>query len=197
MRRVVYVARHGETDWNAQARWQGHTNVPLNETGRDQARVLAKTLRAAGLAAVVSSDLSRAMETAAIVGAELSVALAYVDPNLRERALGVFEGLTRQECETLYPAAWQAWLESKRVPPGGEAHEALRARMIAAMDRVATGVARDDAPALVVSHGGAMRSIVAVATGEMPPPVANGAVWRLTWEGEQGLGRIVTAERLG
>jgi probable phosphoglycerate mutase len=191
MRRLLYLARHGETDWNAQMRWQGHTDVPLNETGRAQARALAQSLRSTGLAGVVASDLSRAHETARIVAVELGLAVAYVDPGLRERAFGVFEGLTREECETLHAEAWGAWLESKRPPRGGEAHEALTARVVAAVCRVAEHVATPEAPALVVSHGAALRALVTATTGETPPPVKNGAVWRLVWEG-----RITAAEPL-
>jgi probable phosphoglycerate mutase len=183
MRRLVYVARHGETDWNAQMRWQGHTDVPLNDTGRAQARALAESLRSSRLAAVVASDLSRAHETARIVAAELGLAVAYVDPALRERAFGVFEGLTREECETLHAEAWGAWLESKRPPRGGEAHEVLTERVVAAVSRVAEQVATEEASALVVTHGAALRALVTAATGEVPPPVKNGAVWRLVWEG--------------
>jgi probable phosphoglycerate mutase len=183
MPRVLYVARHGETDWNAQLRWQGHTDVPLNDNGRAQARALARTLRPAGLAGVVASDLSRAHETAHIVAVELGLRVAYTDPGLRERAFGVFEGLTRAECESQHPDAWGAWLESRRPPQGGEAHEVLSARIVAAVGRVAVSVATEDAPALVVTHGGALRALVAAATGETPPPVANGAVWRVVWEG--------------
>jgi broad specificity phosphatase PhoE len=182
MLRLVYVARHGETDWNAANRWQGRTDIPLNDRGRAQARALAGRLRLIPFAAVVSSDLSRAYETARIVGSELKVALAYVDPELRERSFGVFEGLTRAECEAQYPGAWRAWLEHRTAPRGGEASEALRARMVAAVARVCQDVARDDAPALVVTHGGSLRAVVAAVTGEMPPPVENTEVWVLAWE---------------
>jgi probable phosphoglycerate mutase len=190
MPRLLYVARHGETDWNAQMRWQGHTDVPLNDTGRAQARALAQALRSSSpLAGVVASDLARAHETARIVAAELGLAVAYVDPGLRERAFGVFEGLTREECETLHAEAWGAWLESKRPPRGGEEHEALTVRVVAAVCRVAEQVATEEAPALVVTHGAALRALVTATTGEVPPPVKNGAVWRFVWQG-----RIAAAE---
>jgi broad specificity phosphatase PhoE len=191
MRRLVYVARHGETDWNAANRWQGRTDIPLNDSGRAQARALAERLRAAGIATVVTSDLSRAQETGRIVAAELNVALAYVDPELRERSFGLFEGLTRAECEAQHAEAWRAWLEHRTPPRGGEASDALRTRMMAAVERVGEGVAREGAPALVVTHGGAMRAVVAALTGEMPPPAANAEVWVLAWEG-----RLIAAERM-
>jgi broad specificity phosphatase PhoE len=189
MRRVLYVARHGETDWNAEVRWQGHTDIPLNDTGRAQARALAQRMRAAGLAGVVASDLSRAQETAEIVAVELGLSVAYTDRELRERRFGVFEGLTREQCETQHPEAWAAWVESRRPPSGGEAHDLVIARVVAALGRVAERVATAEAPALVVTHGGALRAMVASATGAIPPPVANGAVWKVVWEG-----RIVAAE---
>ncbi len=183
MRRLVFVARHGETDWNAAGRWQGHTDVPLNENGRAQAKALAVRLRGSRLAGVVASDLSRAHETARIVAAELGVTVAYVERELRERSFGVFEGLTRTECETDHAEAWQAWLAHRKPPRGAEGIEVLTARMVAAVGRVAETVAGEDAPALVVTHGGALRSVVASVTGELPPLVENGAVWVLVWEG--------------
>ena len=86
--KLLYLARHGETDWNAVGRWQGHTDVPLNATGEAQARALAEVLRGAGLSMVISSDLARAQETARIVAGLLDVPLAYVDVDLRERSFG-------------------------------------------------------------------------------------------------------------
>ena len=189
-RRLLYLVRHGETDWNAAERWQGHTDVPLNETGRAQARAVAEALRSLRLSAVVASDLSRAQETARIVAAELGIAVAYFDAALRERSFGCFEGLTREECDRLHPVAWRAWLAERRPPAGAEAHETLTARVVAAVARAAECVARDDAPALLVTHGGALRAIVAAATGQLPGPVKNAEVWRLVWE--EGL---VGAER--
>lgn len=183
MSRVVFVARHGETDWNAAHRWQGHTDVPLNDTGRAQARALAGRLQGEALAGAVASDLSRASETARIVAENVGVALVYVDAGLRERAYGVFEGLDRRACETQQPEAWAAWLATRQPPPGAESDESLRARVVAAMERVALEVAREDAAALVVTHGGALRALVAAVTGTMPPLVRNGAVWRVTWAG--------------
>ena len=183
MRRLVYVARHGETDWNAAGRWQGHTDVPLNDRGRAQAKAMAALLRGARLAGVVASDLSRAHETASIVATELGIPLVYGDRDLRERGFGVFEGRTRAECELQHAEAWRAWLDHRKPPEGGEAIEALTARVVAAVGRAAERVARDGEPALVVTHGGALRSVVASVTGELPPLVENGAVWVLAWEG--------------
>jgi broad specificity phosphatase PhoE len=179
--RLLYVIRHGETDWNAAQRWQGHTDIPLNASGRAQARAVAEALRGLGLAGVVTSDLSRAHETGLIVAEVLGIAVGYVDAGLRERTFGCFEGLSRAECERTHPQAWWDWLTLRRPPEGAEAHEALTERMVAAVGRAAERVARDDAPGLVVTHGGSLRALVVAATGELPPPIANVAVWRVGW----------------
>jgi probable phosphoglycerate mutase len=181
-RRLIYLVRHGETDWNAAGRWQGHTDIPLNATGRVQADAVAEALSGAGLAGVVASDLSRARETANIIAARLSIGVAYLDADLRERTFGCFEGLTRMECERLHAEAWRAWLAERRAPPGGEAPETLTARVVAGVARAAEQVARSDAPALIVTHGGSMRAILTAATGEVPGPIKNGAVWRVEWD---------------
>jgi probable phosphoglycerate mutase len=191
MPRLLYVARHGETDWNVALRWQGHTDVPLNDNGRAQAKELGAKLRGLGIVGAVASDLSRAHETARIVAAELGVSVAYVDHGLRERRFGPFEGLTRAECEAQHAAAWQAWLEARTVPPGAEEHHALTDRIVAAMGRVALRVLPIAGPALVVTHGGAMRALIATVLGRLPPMLDNGAVWRIMWEG-----RAVHAEAL-
>lgn len=191
MARFLYLARHGETDWNVAGRWQGHTDVPLNETGRAQARALVPLLRVVGVGAAVSSDLSRARETAGIAAAGLGVAVAYSDTALRERSFGLFEGLTREECAERHPEAWRAWLEERRAPSGAESQEQVAARVVAAVERVARQVANEVLSALVVTHGGALRALVAAVTGQMPPLVKNGDVWRVTWHD-----RLVDAKKV-
>src|SRR5215831_5516449 len=164
-RRLVFITRHGETDWNLEGRWQGHTDIPLNDRGRAQARAVAEMLRDVGLVGLVSSDLSRARETAEIVGAALGLGVPHVDADLRERTCGVFEGLTRSECERLHPDAWRAWVEEQRPADGMELPSSVAARVTAAIRRAAERIGCDGAPVLVVSHGGALRSVVHQATG--------------------------------
>ncbi len=178
MRRVLYLARHGETDWNRVGRWQGHTDVALNDEGRAQARALGERLRGLDIGRVYASDLSRARQTAEIAGALLGIETLVVDPDLRERSFGVFEGLTRDECAGQFPALWAAYRgDPSHVPPGAEAHEALAVRMHEAVRRA---VAVDDAaPILIVSHGGSIRALLARVTGVMPPPLPNVAVFRV------------------
>jgi broad specificity phosphatase PhoE len=183
VRRVLYLARHGETDWNRDGRWQGHTDIELNDAGRAQAGTLADLLRGRDIARVHTSDLRRARETAEIVAARLGVEGLVVDRDLRERSFGIFEGLTRDECAARFPELWAAYrADTRSVPPGAEPHEGLVRRLHEAMTRAAAvGVglaAGQDAAILVVSHGGAIRALLARATGVTPPPLANVAVFR-------------------
>ena len=177
---MILLARHGETEWNAIGRLQGHTDVELNATGRAQAQELATSLAAAQIAEVWSSDLARARETAAIVAGELGLAPPRVDPELRERRFGVFEGLTRDECAARYPDAWLAWTSYTEHPPGGESRDDAIVRMSRAIARVHDG-ARGHA--LVVSHGGVMRLWLGELTGTAIPPVGNGVVYDVEHDG--------------
>jgi broad specificity phosphatase PhoE len=180
VRRVLYLARHGETDWNRVGRWQGHTDVALNDEGRAQARALGERLRGLDIGRVHASDLSRARETAEIAAALLGIGTPVVDPDLRERSFGVFEGLTRDECAARFPELWTSYrADASRVPPGAEAHEALAVRMHEAVLRAVSAREADGgAPVLVVSHGGSIRALLARVTGVMPPPLPNVAVFR-------------------
>jgi broad specificity phosphatase PhoE len=193
MGRTIFLARHGETSWNREGRWQGHTDIALNEVGRAQARKLVEALRGAGVVRVHSSDLARARETAEILATGLGAGAVLVDPGLRERGFGCFEGLTREECEQRFPDEWARYRSEGRVssPPGGEPQDAVVARMRAALDRAAAALAADPDghAAVLVSHGGAMRALVSSLTGEMPPPLDNGAIFRIALS-EDGYGPI-------
>jgi broad specificity phosphatase PhoE len=191
--RLVLVARHGQTDWNLHGRWQGHTDVPLNDAGRDQARALGESLRGTRIARVVSSDLSRALETARIVAAAIDAPLDPPDPDLRERGFGVFEGLTREECAAQHPDAWARWSEDLRaVPHGAEDQAHLAIRMTRGVLHAAARTDASDAGAvLVVSHGGAIRALIAGIGGGPVPPVPNAAVYRLVFHVEAATLRVL------
>jgi probable phosphoglycerate mutase len=179
--RTLYLARHGETPWNLEGRWQGQTDIGLNDSGRLQAAALAERLDGRRIAHVSSSDLSRARETAEIVARRLGVGGIAVDHALRERSFGVFEGLTRDECAARFPDSWARYMADRRhAPPGAEPQEALVQRMRDAVARAAARANGDaGAAVLVVSHGGAIRALVAAVTGTTPPPMENGAVFRV------------------
>ena len=180
---ILFVARHGETDWNAEGRLQGHTDVPLNARGREQAVALGAALAGGGIGAIVTSDLARARETGEIVARALGVGVPKLDLRWRERGFGVFEGRTKAELAASDPEAWRIWTEDPRArPPGGESHEDLTARVLAAATDAAS-LARPGAPALVVSHGAAVHAFLLAATGLRAPPLGNGTVYRLGFDG--------------
>jgi probable phosphoglycerate mutase len=190
MRKVLYFARHGETEWNATGRLQGQTDVALNAVGRAQALLLASRLRGAGIVSVGSSDLAGARATAEIVARELGLAVSYVDAGLRERAYGVFEGLTLEEARARDPAAWASLADRQSAPRGGESLDALATRILGAAERAAGAL---DAPALVVSHGRALRELVSAIRGEAVAAIANVGAYRVVLDD----GRFVEAALFG
>jgi probable phosphoglycerate mutase len=164
---TIHLARHGETDWNRELRWQGHCNPPLNELGRDQARALARSLRAIGIAAVYASDLRRASETAEIVAAALELPVR-LDPALREIDVGSWAGQTLGELAARYPDAVARWQETGEPGwDGGESHEEMAARVVAAIRSIAA--AHADEEVLVVLHGGPLRAVKTIAAGFVYP----------------------------
>lgn len=177
----ILLARHGETEWNALGMLQGHTDIPLNEAGRGQARALAAALAGHRIGAVWTSDLSRARQTGAIVAEELGVLALQMDPELRERGFGVFEGLTRAQCAESYPDAWRAWQTHSAAPPGGESTEHVVWRLRNALARIAVA---SSAPTLVVSHGGIMRLWLMSILGQALPLIGNGSTWLVELDAE-------------
>jgi probable phosphoglycerate mutase len=150
MRRLL-LARHGESEWNAEGRWQGHADPPLSRHGRRQATLAVDCLGA--IDAVVSSTLQRALQTALIISEGLGVGPVVVEPDLMERDAGEWEGLTRAEIEI----KWPGYLESHQRPPGYELDEPLVERVLQGLARVCRDVPGDDL--LVVTHGGVINAI--------------------------------------
>jgi probable phosphoglycerate mutase len=154
----VLLLRHGQSAWNAQQRWQGHGDPSLTELGREQARAVAARLESAGIERVVSSDLARAFETAAIVAAVLGLAVER-DAHWRERDIGSWTGFTREEIEARWPeeyARFRSHDESAR-PGGGESDAMLRARAREAL--AALRARHAGARVLVVTHRGIARML--------------------------------------
>jgi broad specificity phosphatase PhoE len=159
---TVYLARHGESDWNVVRRWQGHADRPLTDTGREQARALAERLEGAGIEAVYSSDLLRAKETAATVADRLGLEL-HLLPELREVDVGSWSGLTREEAEERFPAAFERWGQGGAAWEDGESHEQMAARVLTAVRRIAKR--HPGGRVLIVAHGGPIRAVHAAALG--------------------------------
>jgi glucosyl-3-phosphoglycerate phosphatase len=114
----VFLWRHGRTTWNMQRRFQGQADAPLDAVGRAQARTAAHHLAAHNPQAIVSSDLSRAADTAAELAA-LTGLRVRLDPRLRERSLGHWEGLTREEVQRRHPQEYADWIAGRPFLRGG------------------------------------------------------------------------------
>jgi broad specificity phosphatase PhoE len=161
----LLLVRHGETDWNAEGKLQGHTDRPLNDYGRRQAQALADRLAGESIDAVYASDLSRARETAEILGAKLGLPVL-VDPDLREKNWGNWEGLTPDE--------------RLHIEFQGETSEAHRDRTLGAVQRIVER--HPGGRIVVVTHGGSLRRIQAAVSGFALPVLENCAVWGLAHE---------------
>jgi probable phosphoglycerate mutase len=159
---TILLARHGETDWNSERRWQGHADRPLNDAGREQARELAETLADRAIDVVYSSDLARAHETALIVADRLGLRVG-VDPGLREVDVGDWSGRLLTEIEEVDPAGFQRWRQGHKAWNGGESYEEMGERVVAAVLRLAAR--HPGQTVLVVTHGGSIRACRATAAG--------------------------------
>jgi len=146
--------RHGQTVWNAERRFQGQSDIPLDGTGQAQAERAARLLAALRPDLIVSSDLSRAAGTAAALG-QLTGLEVTLDKDLRERSGGSWEGLTDTEIRTRYPVEHASW-----TPPDGEPSAVVAERVAGALHRAAEAVSGPGTPtglAVVASHGAALR----------------------------------------
>ena len=157
---IILLARHGQSDWNASRRWQGHADRPLTEKGRAQARELAARLAHIDLDAVYSSDLRRSSETAVEVARSQGLELVQY-PELREVDVGSWSGLTRAEAEARFPEGFARWQEGFPGWDDGESYEAMTDRVLGTIHGIAC--AHKDSRVLVVSHGGPIRAIHAAA----------------------------------
>jgi uncharacterized phosphatase len=149
----LYLVRHGETDWNRQHRIQGLTDIPLNDTGRQQARAAGRLLARREWDGILASPLSRAMDTAAIIAEETGLGAPEPMPALVERNYGEGEGLDFAEINRRYP--------DRAAVPGQESREEVIARVVPALRELAA--ARPGQSLIVVSHGGAIRGALMAA----------------------------------
>jgi probable phosphoglycerate mutase len=160
---TILLARHGQTDWNLDRRWQGHADRPLNETGRAESRALASSLAGSGLEALFSSDLARARETAEIVAEVLGLEVQ-IEPGLREVDVGEWSGLTPAEVAAQFPDGYRRRAEGGTGWEHGELFEAMSARVVGSVLSLAAG--HPEGRVLVVTHGGSLRALWAAAGGE-------------------------------
>ena len=159
---TILLARHGETDWNRDYRFQGHADPPLNESGRRQAAELADVLADKRLAAVYSSPLRRALETAEILAAPHGLEPVKVEA-LREVDVGSWQGLTRTELAERVPEQLARWLDGGQGWEDGETYEQMANRVLPALLDLAA--AHEGERILAVTHGGPIRAALAFADG--------------------------------
>jgi uncharacterized phosphatase len=164
---TILLARHGETDWNREGRWQGWADPSLNGTGHDQARELAAKLAGTPVDAVYSSDLRRALETAEILAAPHNLMVA-TDPGLREIDVGQWSGLTRDQIAERFPLGNR---------PGGETREQHSDRVLASVERIAR--AHPGERVLIVAHGGCLRALQRHLDDDVSHPIPNCSVYEI------------------
>jgi probable phosphoglycerate mutase len=184
----IIAIRHGETAWNVDTRIQGQLDIPLNETGRWQARRVAAALAGETVNAIYTSDLERAHETARAVAAQLKMGTV-THQGLRERSFGLFQGKTWAEIETTWPEQSMLWRkrDTEFAPEGGESLLQLRERVEKTAGELA---ARHQGEQIVlVAHGGVLDILHRIATRQdLQAPrtwqLGNAAINRLLWTPE-------------
>lgn len=164
----LYLVRHGETDWNRAHRIQGSSDIPLNDTGRAQAERTGRLLARRQWDAIYSSPLSRALETATIVGGHINLGAPELIAELAERNYGDAEGLTGRELDERYPGSMPV--------PGRETRAEVAERAMPALLRIAT--AGTDRRVIVTTHGGVIRTVLLALNAPVDRgiPITNGSV---------------------
>lgn len=176
---LLTLVRHGQTDWNLARRIQGSTDIPLNETGRADARSAAQHLAGSAHHMIYASPLARARETAEIIADSLGMQVAGLVPDIREREFGDGEGMLVDDYIATY-GDWHAEV------PGAESLHEVGVRAIAALHAIDRDARRRSAPqaesVIVVTHGGVLRAVIDhVSGGTLPRQgevIANGAAYR-------------------
>jgi broad specificity phosphatase PhoE len=153
----ILLVRHGQSEWNAQGRWQGQADPQLSDHGREEARLAAGALRGFG-GLVFASPLLRARETAEIISSAVGDGAVLIDPDLREVDVGEFSGLTNDEIEERLPDEWRTLRAGKlEAFPGGESRAHFLERVLGALARLASH--HPGAEVLAVAHGGAIAAV--------------------------------------
>jgi probable phosphoglycerate mutase len=182
-RRLIFLFRHGETDWNREGRLQGRSDVPLNATGFAQAEALAGALARRRIEAILSSDLLRAWTTGRIVAEALGVPI-FPEEGLRETSVGEAEGLLWAEAKTRFgQGLTERWFTDDHVAfPGGESGAMTRTRGLAALRRFAQ--ANPYRRIGVSTHGAMIRQLMrhALPPGSAPAPTHNTVLYILDYE---------------
>lgn len=184
----IYLIRHGQTAWNAEGRWQGILDVPLGETGIEQAKLLADALRARPITAIYSSDLSRAFATAEPLAQQKGLSIQ-TDERWREINFGTFQGLTHDEIRAKYPDEERQLVTNYMdlIMPEGESRRQMQNRAYAAWQHI---LANEPASEIaILTHGGPIRVLLMKLFPEqvdrmMKVPVPNTSVTIIAVDGD-------------
>jgi broad specificity phosphatase PhoE len=162
----LILVRHGETDWNVTLQYQGHAKVPLNERGRQQARLLAERLQRMQATTLYASDIVRAWETAELIGS-ITGLTPQAMPELREIDVGQWEGLTPEELYRRFPEHMDEYKRdpARTVRLGGESYAQLQERALVALQHIEAHHQRSDETVLAISHGGTIRALLCHVIG--------------------------------
>jgi len=169
---MIYIVRHGETDWNLEEKMQGHTDIPLNAKGISQAQDIARDLQKIPLDIIYSSPLSRALETATIINT-YHKAKIITDNALRERRFGELEGKTYKEINAYHPALLfhESWNFPHYRPPDGESVNDIKIRVSAFAQKMLKE--NQGKSFLIVAHGVTLRILIGSFIG-IPPDQLTG-----------------------
>lgn len=173
MSRRLFLLRHGQTVHNATRRMQGHLDTQLSDKGWEGARQVAEMLEGKSIARIVASDLSRAADTARVVGERLGIEVT-IDARLRETDLGQWQDMRHDEVDAQYPGARAKWRhDATWRPPGGESRVDVAERARPVIDELMEAFdGWDDEAVLVVAHGGTISaltgSLLGFSTGMFP-----------------------------
>ena len=203
---LFYLVRHGQTDWNRAGKIQGTTDIPLNETGRQQAEQLAAVLKGRSgypektrIDAVYSSPLARAFQTAEILAKEGKLPLRRLT-GLRERDFGCWEGKSWQQVEAEYPDEFHLWREQPMIgiPSGGESRKSCEARSERAIRQILEETAGD---AVIVAHGGILVFLMNYLLRFQREPqeiiVANASLSVVSYDRSTGMGKLLALNETG
>lgn len=187
MKRSLYLIRHGQTDWNVQRKMQGHTNIPLNELGRNQARSIQSFFLNNPVEKVFSSDLDRAFQTAEIATNSKSIIKL---EGLREVNLGSIEGSTEAEIVAKHgPEAWQSWIsldpKANYAFPGGETHQQSLKRIVDNLQHLFLN--HEFKKAAVCTHGLLIRRLAHHLRPDYTEllPIPNCGIYEVEWKEER------------
>ena len=184
---TILLIRHGQTDWNKAGRWQGHTDIPLNETGHQQAAALCQRLQGWPIETIYTSDLQRCVQTA--VPLANSLELKPIQTQLwRERDVGKFSGLTGEQAREQYPEIWANATRGMIDPPHGEPFVDVQSRAWRAFESLVK--AHEAGMVAVVTHGGLLHALLGQVMGIDP------AIYgRFSMRGNTGLSMIEVNDR--